>query len=89
MSFEIRNLFQPDYLIRFQLILQGGFAQVFLSTNISTKEKYALKIVAKSSLVKPRARLKVLIFESYNFHRVLLIHISLCSFKLRLKSTEP
>jgi serine/threonine protein kinase len=76
MCFEIRNLLQPDYLIYFQLTLQGGFAQVFLSTNISTKERYALKIVAKSSLVKPRARLKVLIFESLNFHHVFLIPIS-------------
>ena len=40
-------------------LLQGGFAKCFLGTSLQSRTQYALKIVAKSSLVKPRAKQKV------------------------------
>jgi hypothetical protein len=38
---------------------QGGFAKCFLGTLIPSKQQYALKIVAKSTLAKTRAKQKV------------------------------
>ena len=38
---------------------QGGFAKCFLGTSLQSKTQYALKIVAKNTLVKPRAKQKV------------------------------
>ena len=44
----------------FVLPLQGGFAKCFLGTMMPTKQPYALKIVAKSTLAKARAKQKVI-----------------------------
>lgn len=40
-------------------MIQGGFAKCYLATCMQTKREYALKIVAKSSLLKPKSRQKV------------------------------
>lgn len=53
------NYMTVNKYVKGNLLGKGGFAQVFITTNLQSKEKQALKIVAKSSLVKPRARLKV------------------------------
>jgi polo-like kinase 1 len=52
------------------LLGKGGFAQVFVSTSLPSKEKYALKIVAKSTLTKPRARQKLQ--TEINIHQALI-----------------
>ena len=41
------------------LLGKGGFAKCFLFTDIETSEVFAAKIIAKSSLVKTRARERV------------------------------
>lgn len=38
---------------------QGGFAKCYLGTAIPSKEQYALKVVLKSTLSKPKAKQKV------------------------------
>ena len=44
---------------RGQLLGKGGFAKCFIGVLASTKKTYALKIVAKSTLSKTRAKQKV------------------------------
>jgi hypothetical protein len=40
-------------------VSQGGFAKCYLGTAIPSKQQYALKIVLKSTLSKPKAKQKV------------------------------
>lgn len=44
---------------RGRLLGKGGFAKCYLATSIASKSIYAIKIVSKSTLVKPRARQKL------------------------------
>ena len=44
---------------RGKLLGKGGFAKCFVGILASTKKTYALKIVAKSTLAKTRAKQKV------------------------------
>jgi polo-like kinase 1 len=45
--------------IKGRLLGKGGFAKVFLAHSLPNRTPYAFKIVAKSSIVKDRARRKV------------------------------
>jgi hypothetical protein len=45
--------------IRGKLLGKGGFAKVYLCTVPENKKNFAVKIVPKANLVKPRARQKV------------------------------
>eukprot|EP00605_Chrysophyceae_sp_TOSAG23-4_P002605 GSChrysophyteH1.ASY1.ANO1.2876.1 assembled CDS len=45
--------------LRGKLLGKGGFAKCFLGTSMQSKNQYALKIVSKDSLVKPRAKQKL------------------------------
>ena len=45
--------------LRGKLLGKGGFAKVYLCTALDTNKAYAIKIVPKANLVKPRARQKV------------------------------
>jgi serine/threonine protein kinase len=44
---------------RGRMLGKGGFAKVYLCTALDTNKNYAVKIVPKANLVKPRARQKV------------------------------
>jgi polo-like kinase 1 len=44
---------------------QGGFAKCYYATCVDTNKEYALKIVAKSSLLKPKSRQKVQLYLIY------------------------
>ena len=45
--------------LRGKLLGKGGFAKVYLCTAMDTSKQYAVKVVPKTNLVKPRARQKV------------------------------
>lgn len=45
--------------LRGRMLGKGGFAKVYLCTALDTNKAYAIKIVPKANLVKPRARQKV------------------------------
>lgn len=49
----------PAHYIKGKFIGKGGFARCYELTNSETKEVFAVKIVAKSSIVKPRAQAKL------------------------------
>lgn len=40
-------------------VLKGGFAKCYLGTSMQSKNQYALKIVSKGTLLKPRAKQKL------------------------------
>jgi serine/threonine protein kinase len=42
-----------------KLLGKGGFAKCYVGTSLSSRTNYAIKLVAKSSLVKPRAKQKL------------------------------
>ena len=44
--------------------IQGGFAKVFAGTLAPNRSQYAIKIVAKCSLQKPRAQQKVRVYPT-------------------------
>eukprot|EP01040_Poterioochromonas_malhamensis_P002939 gene2939-3126_t len=71
--------------IKGNILGKGGFAQVYLSTSLANKEKYALKIVAKSSLTKPRARLKLQ--TEIKIHRA-LCHSNIVRFERFFEDNE-
>lgn len=45
--------------LRGRMLGKGGFAKVYMCTALDTNKNYAVKIVPKANLVKPRARQKV------------------------------
>ena len=49
----------PIICILFILVIQGGFAKSYVGTSMRSRNQYALKIVSKSTLVKPRAEQKL------------------------------
>jgi hypothetical protein len=53
-------------------LCQGGFAQVYLGTKMHDQGRIAIKIVAKASLVKTRAKQKVCKHTINNHHSVCL-----------------
>lgn len=48
--------------IKGKLLGKGGFAKCYVGTSERSRTNYAIKLVAKSSLVKTRAKLKVSIY---------------------------
>ena len=45
--------------LRGRMLGKGGFAKVYMCTALDTNKAYAVKVVPKANLVKPRARQKV------------------------------
>lgn len=68
---------------RGRLLGKGGFAKCYIGTLASTKRTYALKIVAKSTLAKTRAKQKV------HLSRILSKRSHRVSCKRRSRSTRP
>lgn len=52
---------------RGKLLGKGGFAKCFVGTLLPNKTLYALKIVAKTTIAKPRAKQKVRTMSNFNF----------------------
>jgi len=64
--------------IRGRLLGRGGFAKVYHCTALDTNKHYAIKIVPKSNLVKPRAKQKLQ--AEIKIHRTLKIKLTVTSF---------
>ena len=54
------NLSHPTQYIKGKLLGKGGFAEVYETTNISTKDIHACKIIDKQSVLKGRTRQKLM-----------------------------
>jgi len=64
--------------MRGRLLGRGGFAKVYHCTALDTNKSYAIKIVPKSNLVKPRAKQKLQ--AEIKIHRTLK-HRNICEYK--------
>ncbi|GAX25830.1 polo-like kinase 1 [Fistulifera solaris] len=64
--------------LRGRMLGKGGFAKVYLCTAMDTGKQYAVKVVAKSNLVKARARQKLQ--TEIKIHRTLK-HRHICQYK--------
>lgn len=64
--------------LRGKLLGKGGFAKCFVGTLLPSKTLYALKIVAKSSLTKSRAKQKVTLSLKYILYKTFKLLTFLC-----------
>jgi hypothetical protein len=77
--------------LRGRMLGKGGFAKVYLCTAMDTGKQYAVKVVAKSNLVKARARQKVCfgIFILQFLGSTTLTRLLFSSYKQRSKFIAP